>query len=153
MAGTQSNAQPVTLEDAKAARLLTRLNDALKEQTDERTRRIAKTPDAETVPLEKIEAATQPAPARIKPLEDRILQATASGLVIPDTAKEKPWEGKVLFIGGGIDENHKRVPLDVAEGDVVIVSKYDGREMLLLNARDILASSSSKATPLAEDGL
>ncbi len=92
--------------------------------------------------------------ATIKPLEDRILvqpleaeQTTASGLVIPDTAKEKPQEGKVLSIGPGrIDDNGKRVPLDVAEGDVVIFSKfggtevkYDGQELLLLNARDILA--------------
>ena len=90
----------------------------------------------------------------IKPLEDRILvqpleaeQTTASGLVIPDTAKEKPQEGKVLAVGPGrIDDNGNRVPLDVAEGDVVIFSKYggtevnyDGKELLLLNARDILA--------------
>ncbi len=90
----------------------------------------------------------------IKPLEDRILvqpleaeQTTASGLVIPDTAKEKPQEGKVLSTGPGrIDDNGNRVPLDVAEGDVVIFSKYggtevkyDGIEYLLLNARDILA--------------
>lgn len=90
----------------------------------------------------------------IKPLEDRILvqpleaeQTTASGLVIPDTAKEKPQEGKVLAIGPGrIDDNGNRVPLDVAEGDIVIFSKYggtevkyDGQEYLLLNARDILA--------------
>ncbi|GAA2098033.1 co-chaperone GroES [Microlunatus panaciterrae] len=90
----------------------------------------------------------------IKPLEDRILvqpleaeQTTASGLVIPDTAKEKPQEGKVLATGPGrIDDNGNRVPLDVAEGDVVIFSKYggtevkyDGKELLLLNARDILA--------------
>jgi chaperonin GroES len=90
----------------------------------------------------------------IKPLEDRILvqpleaeQTTASGLVIPDTAKEKPQEGKVLATGPGrIDDNGNRIPLDVAEGDVVIFSKYggtevkyDGQEYLLLNARDILA--------------
>jgi chaperonin GroES len=90
----------------------------------------------------------------IKPLEDRILvqpleaeQTTASGLVIPDTAKEKPQEGKVLATGPGrIDDNGNRIPLDVAEGDVVIFSKYggtevkyDGNEYLLLNARDILA--------------
>lgn len=90
----------------------------------------------------------------IKPLEDRILiepleaeQTTASGLVIPDTAKEKPQEGKVLSTGPGrIDDNGNRVPLDVAEGDVVIFSKYGGTEVryngkdyLLLNARDILA--------------
>jgi chaperonin GroES len=90
----------------------------------------------------------------IKPLEDRILvqpleaeQTTASGLVIPDTAKEKPQEGKVLATGPGrIDDNGNRIPLDVAEGDIVIFSKYggtevkyDGQEYLLLNARDILA--------------
>ena len=92
--------------------------------------------------------------AKIKPLEDRILvepleaeQTTASGLVIPDTAKEKPQEGKVLATGPGrVDDNGNRVPLDVSEGDVVIFSKYggtevkyDGKELLLLNARDILA--------------
>ena len=90
----------------------------------------------------------------IKPLEDRILvktleaeQTTASGLVIPDTAKEKPQEGKVLAVGPGrFDDKGNRVPVDVAVGDVVIYSKYggtevkyDGNEYLLLNARDILA--------------
>ena len=90
----------------------------------------------------------------IKPLEDRILvepqaaeQTTASGLVIPDTAKEKPIEGKVIATGPGrVDDNGNRVPLDVAVDDVVIFSKYggtevkyDGKEYLLLNARDILA--------------
>ena len=90
----------------------------------------------------------------LKPLDDRIVvkpneaeQTTASGLVIPDTAKEKPQEGKVLATGPGrIDDNGQRVPLDVAEGDVVIFSKYggtevkyDGKDLLLLNARDILA--------------
>ena len=92
--------------------------------------------------------------ATIKPLEDRVLvqpleaeQTTASGLVIPDTAKEKPQEGRVVATGPGrIDDSGKRIPLDVAEGDVVIFSKYggtevkyDGAEYLLLNARDILA--------------
>ncbi|QDP95604.1 co-chaperone GroES [Microlunatus elymi] len=90
----------------------------------------------------------------IKPLEDRILvepleaeQTTASGLVIPDTAKEKPQEGKVLAIGPGrVDDSGKRIPVDVAENDVVIFSKYggtevryDNKDLLLLNARDILA--------------
>ena len=90
----------------------------------------------------------------IKPLEDRILiqpleaeTTTASGLYIPDTAKEKPQEGKVVAVGPGrVDDSGKRIPLDVAEGDVVIFSKYggtevkyDGAEYLLLNARDILA--------------
>ena len=90
----------------------------------------------------------------LQPLEDRIIvkpgeaeETTVSGLVIPDTAKEKPQEGKVLATGPGrIDDNGNRIPLDVAEGDVVIFSKYggtevkyDGQEYLLLNARDILA--------------
>jgi chaperonin GroES len=90
----------------------------------------------------------------IKPLEDRILvepqdaeQVTKSGLVIPDTAKEKPQEGKVIATGPGrIDDNGNRVPLDVSVDDVIIFSKYggtevkyDGKEYLLLNARDILA--------------
>ena len=81
----------------------------------------------------------------IKPLEAE--QTTASGLVIPDTAKEKPQEGRVVATGPGrIDDKGNRVPLDVAEGDVVIFSKYggtevkyDGEDYLLLNARDILA--------------
>ena len=90
----------------------------------------------------------------IKPLEDRILvrtleaeQTTASGLVIPDTAKEKPQEGEVLAVGPGrIDDSGNRVPLDIAVGDKVIYSKYggtelkyDGQEYLLLSARDVLA--------------
>ena len=91
----------------------------------------------------------------IKPLEDRILvqsleaeQTTASGLVIPDTAKEKPQEGKVVAVGPGrFDEDgEKRIPLDVKVGDDVIYSKYGGTEVkyngveyLLLGARDILA--------------
>jgi chaperonin GroES len=90
----------------------------------------------------------------IKPLEDRIVvqaieaeQTTASGLVIPDTAKEKPQEGSVVAIGPGrIDDNGNRVPIDVAIGDKVIYSKYggtevkySGQEYLILSARDILA--------------
>ena len=90
----------------------------------------------------------------IKPLEDRIVvkaveaeQTTASGLVIPDTAKEKPQEGEVLAVGPGrIDDNGNRVPMDVSVGDRVIYSKYGGTEVkyggqeyLILSARDILA--------------
>ena len=90
----------------------------------------------------------------IKPLEDRILvkpldaeQTTASGLVIPDTAKEKPQEGTVVAVGPGrIDDNGNRVPLDVNVGDKVIYSeyggtevKYSGKEYLILSARDVLA--------------
>ena len=90
----------------------------------------------------------------IKPLEDRIVvkpldaeQTTASGLVIPDTAKEKPQEGEVLAVGPGrVDDNGNRVPVDVSVGDKVIYSKYGGTEVkyagedyLILSARDVLA--------------
>ena len=90
----------------------------------------------------------------VKPLGDRIVvqpleaeQTTASGLVIPDTAKEKPQEGEILAVGPGrIDDNGNRVPLDVNVGDKVIYSKYggtevkyDGQDYLILGARDILA--------------
>ena len=89
----------------------------------------------------------------IKPLEDRIVvqvleseQTTASGIVIPDTAKEKPQEGKVLAVGPGRFEDGQRSPMDVKEGDTVIFSKYGGTEIkygaeeyLILSARDVLA--------------
>ena len=91
----------------------------------------------------------------IKPLEDRIVvkaneaeQKTASGLVIPDTAKEKPQEGKVIAVGPGrFDEDgEKRIPMDIKTGDIVVFSKYggtevtyDGKDYLLLSARDVLA--------------
>jgi len=91
--------------------------------------------------------------AQIKPLEDRILvqineaeTTTASGLVIPDSAKEKPQQATVKAVGPGRFEDGKRVPLDISEGDVVVFSKYggteikfDGEEYLILSARDILA--------------
>ncbi len=91
----------------------------------------------------------------IKPLEDRIVvkqldaeQTTASGLVIPDTAKEKPQEGEVVAVGPGrfSEDGDSRVPMDVAVGDKVIYSKYGGTEVkftgeeyLILSARDVLA--------------
>ena len=95
------------------------------------------------------------ASVNIKPLEDKILvqaneaeTTTASGLVIPDTAKEKPQEGTVVAVGPGRwdEDGEKRIPLDVSEGDVVIYSKYGGTEIkynneeyLILSARDVLA--------------
>ena len=82
----------------------------------------------------------------IKPLEDRIVvtvleseQTTASGIVIPDTAKEKPQEGTVLAVGPGRFEDGQRIPLDVKVGDVVLYSKYGADEYLILSARDVLA--------------
>ena len=91
---------------------------------------------------------------KLQPLEDRIVvkpgegeETTSSGLVIPDTAKEKPQEGKVVAVGPGrVDDNGNRIPLDVAVGDVVIFSKYGGTEVkyqgedyLILSSRDVLA--------------
>jgi chaperonin GroES len=91
----------------------------------------------------------------IKPLEDRIVvktleaeQTTASGLVIPDTAKEKPQEGEVISVGPGRfnESGGERIPLDISTGDIVVFSKYggteikyDGEEYLVLSARDVLA--------------
>lgn len=90
----------------------------------------------------------------IKPLEDRIIiqqveaeQTTASGLVIPDSAKEKPQEGKVVAVGPGrVADNGTRIPVDVNVGDTVIYSKFGGTEVkvgvedyLVLSSRDILA--------------
>ena len=91
----------------------------------------------------------------IKPLEDRIVvqaneaeTTTASGIVIPDTAKEKPQEGTVIAVGPGrfTENGEQRVPLDISTGDVVVFSKYggtevkyNGEEYLILSARDVLA--------------
>ena len=91
---------------------------------------------------------------KLKPLEDRIVvkaddaeETTASGLVIPDTAKEKPQKGKVIAVGTGrVLENGQRVPLEVKEGDIVVFAKYggteieiDGEEYVILSERDLLA--------------
>jgi len=90
----------------------------------------------------------------LQPLEDRIVirpkdaeATTASGLVIPDTAKEKPQQGEVLAVGAGRrSDNGDLIPMDVGVGDVVVYSKYGGTEiavesedLLILNARDVLA--------------
>jgi chaperonin GroES len=91
----------------------------------------------------------------LQPLEDRIVvrpaeaeEKTASGLVIPDTAKEKPQQGEVLAVGPGRRSDHSGdiIPTDVAKGDRVVYSKYggteitiDGEDLLILQARDVLA--------------
>ena len=91
----------------------------------------------------------------LQPLEDRIVvkpseeeETTASGLVIPDTAKERPQEGEVIAVGPGRfnEDGDERVPMDVKVGDKVIYSKYGGTEVkiegddyLILSARDVLA--------------
>lgn len=91
----------------------------------------------------------------LQPLEDRIVvrpgeaeETTASGLVIPDTAKEKPQQGEVLAVGPGkrSDNTGDLIPVDVNVGDIVVYSKYGGTEItsegedfLILSARDVLA--------------
>jgi chaperonin GroES len=89
----------------------------------------------------------------LKPLEDRVVvkasegeETTASGIVIPDTAKERPQEGEVMAAGAGRFEDGQRIPMDVKAGDKVIYSKYggtevkvQGQEYLILSARDVLA--------------
>ena len=91
----------------------------------------------------------------LQPLEDRIVvrpaepeQTTASGLVIPDSATEKPQQGEVLAAGPGkrSDQTGDVIPMDVSVGDIVVYSKYGGTEissagedLLILNARDVLA--------------
>ena len=91
----------------------------------------------------------------LKPLGDRLIvkaveeeETTASGIVLPDTAKEKPQKGEVLAVGDGAwdEDGEKRIPLDVATGDVVLYSKYggtevkvDGEDLLVLRESDVLA--------------
>jgi chaperonin GroES len=95
---------------------------------------------------------------KLKPLGDRVLvqpveeeETTASGIVLPDTAKEKPQKGKVLAVGDGKwdEDGEKRIPLDVAEGDEVLYSKYggtdiviEGEDLLVLRESDLLAKVS-----------
>jgi chaperonin GroES len=96
----------------------------------------------------------------LQPLDDRIVvrpseaeEKTASGLVIPDTAKEKPQQGEVLAVGPGrrADNTGDLVPLDITVGDTVVYSKYggteitfEGEDLLILTGRDVLAKISSK---------
>ena len=91
---------------------------------------------------------------KLKPLEDRLIvkaideeETTASGIVLPDTAKEKPQRGKVLAVGDGrFGDDNERIPLDLSEGDEVLYSKYggtevkvDGEDLLVLRQSDVLA--------------
>jgi chaperonin GroES len=89
----------------------------------------------------------------LQPLEDRVVvkpseeeEVTSSGIVIPDTAKERPQEGEVIAVGPGRFEDGQRIPMDVKAGDKIIYSKYGGTEVkiegedyLILSARDVLA--------------
>jgi chaperonin GroES len=92
---------------------------------------------------------------KLQPLEDRIVvrasepeETTVSGLVIPDTAKEKPQQGEVLAVGPGrrSENTGELIPVDVAVGDTIVYSKYggteitvDGEDLLILTGRDVLA--------------
>ena len=90
---------------------------------------------------------------KLKPLGDRLIiravdeeETTASGLVLPDTAKEKPQTGEVVAVGDGRIEDGERIPLDVAVGDKVLYSKYggteikvEGEDLLVLRESDVLA--------------
>ncbi|MFS1511308.1 co-chaperone GroES [Chengkuizengella sp. SCS-71B] len=89
----------------------------------------------------------------IKPLGDRVVieavakeETTASGIVLPDSAKEKPQEGKIVAVGSGTLKDGERIPLEVKAGDMVLFSKYagtevkyDGQELLIMRESDILA--------------
>ena len=91
----------------------------------------------------------------LQPLEDRLVvrpaeaeETTASGLIIPDTAKEKPQQGEVLAVGPGkrAESSGELIPIDISVGDTVLYSKYggtevavDGEDLLVLNGRDVLA--------------
>jgi len=112
------------------------------------------------VPIREIRPDLSGGPRmKLKPLGDRLIvkaveeeETTASGLVLPDTAKEKPQKGKVLAVGDGKinEETGKRTPLDVAEGDEVLYSKYggteivvEGEDLLVLRESDVLAKVQS----------
>lgn len=96
---------------------------------------------------------------KLQPLADRVIvqpiereEVTRGGIVLPDTAKEKPQEGKVLAVGPGrLSEDGKRIAMDVAVGDVVVYTKYggteikvDGEELMILRESDILAKKAKK---------
>jgi chaperonin GroES len=109
------------------------------------------------VTASKSKAATSKAKggeSQIVPLADRLVvknvqqeETLASGLVIPDTAKEKPQQAEVIAVGPGrVDDNGKRVPMEIAVGDVIVYAKYSGNEIklgqeeyLILSEKDVLA--------------
>jgi chaperonin GroES len=98
------------------------------------------------------------AKVNLKPLGDRLIvepiereEVTASGIVLPETAKEKPQEGKVLAVGPGQrDEEGKRIPMDVKEGDRVLFAKYAGTEVKLETNRKVLVLRESDILAIVE---
>jgi len=106
-----------------------------------------------------VQTSVEATQMNLKPLGDRLIvkaleedETTASGIVLPDTAKEKPQKGKVIAVGDGKwdEDGEKRIPLDVAEGDEVLYSKYggteikvDGDDLLVLRESDVLAKVQS----------
>ncbi len=95
---------------------------------------------------------------KLKPLGDRLIveprereEVTASGIILPETAKEKPQEGTVLAVGPGRrDEDGERIPLDVQEGDVVLFAKYAGTEVKLEADRKVLVLKESDILAIVE---
>lgn len=96
---------------------------------------------------------------KIKPLADRIVverieseSKTAGGIIIPDNAKEKPKQGKVLAVGAGAkDENGKRIPVDVAVGDIVLFTQWAGSE-IKLDGKEYLVMKESDVIGIIEEG-
>ena len=99
-------------------------------------------------------ASNKASSSKIQPLADRLVvrnvqqeETLASGLVIPDTAKEKPQQAEVVAVGPGrVDDNGKRVPMEISVGDIVVYAKYSGNEIklgqeeyLILSEKDVLA--------------
>ena len=97
--------------------------------------------------------------AKLKPLGDRLVvepieqeETTASGIILPETAKEKPQEGKVIAVGPGkLDDNGKRVKMEVKEGDRVLYAKYAGTEIKLESDKKVLILKESDVLALVED--
>lgn len=95
---------------------------------------------------------------KIKPLADRLVverleqdEKTAGGIIIPDTAKEKPKQGKVLAVGPGAkDENGKRIPVDVQAGDIVLFTQWAGNE-IKIEGKDYLVLKESDVIGIIED--
>lgn len=94
----------------------------------------------------------------LKPLGDRVIiepveqdEKTASGIILPETAKEKPQQGKVLAVGPGrLDEEGKRVPMDVKAGDMVLFPKYSGTEVKLSSDRKVMVMKESEILAIIE---